>query len=77
MQLPISNEPPHNELYWDSTYAIVVSLIEVYPNQAPEQLGLLELADLVAALPNFCDDPAFATERMLLDIQTAWYEEKV
>lgn len=67
---------PIDELYWDSTYAIVMTLLEHYPDKQLEQVGLLELADLVSALPNFCDDPAFATERMLQDILLVWYEEK-
>ncbi len=71
------DDPPIHELYWDSTYAIAMTLLEIYPSTHPEQVGLLELADLVSALPNFCDDPAFATERILLDIQNVWYEEKV
>jgi FeS assembly protein IscX len=63
------------ELYWDSTYAIALALIEHYPDTIAEDVGLNELADLVEALPGFCDDPALANERILLDIQFAWYEE--
>ncbi len=63
------------ELYWDSTYAICLALIEQYPDLNPEDVGLLELAQLVEQLPGFQDDPAMATERILLDIQTTWYEE--
>lgn len=64
------------ELYWDATYAIAVTLLERHPDVEPAAIGLLELATLVAALPGFDDDPALATERILLDIQTTWYEEK-
>lgn len=63
------------ELYWDSTYAIVVTLMQVYPNLSPEDVGLMELAQLVEGLPGFQDDPALVNERILLDIQTVWYEE--
>jgi FeS assembly protein IscX len=62
-------------LYWDSTYAIALALIEHYPDRLPEDVGLNELADLVEALPGFNDDPALANERILLDIQITWYEE--
>jgi FeS assembly protein IscX len=63
------------ELYWESTYAIVVVLMESFPDLRPENVGLQELAGLVAKLPGFADDPHGATEQMLLDIQTVWYEE--
>jgi FeS assembly protein IscX len=63
------------ELYWDTTYAIALSLIEHYPEQEAEDVSLDELADLVESLPNFRDDPALANERILMDIQIIWYEE--
>lgn len=63
------------ELYWDSTYAIAMMLIECYPQYDPVEIGLEELANLIETLPGFQDDPALATERILLDIQTVWYEE--
>ena len=63
------------ELYWDSTYAIVVALMEHYPQRRPEAVGLEELAALVEALPGFQDDPAPAAKPFLLAILTVWYEE--
>ncbi len=63
------------ELYWDSTYAIVVALMEHHPQHRPEAVGLEELAVLVEALPGFQDDSAPAAEQFLLDILTVWYEE--
>jgi len=63
------------ELFWDSTYAIVVSLIEHYPRRQPDGVGLEELAALVQSLPGFQDDPVLVNERLLLDILTVWYEE--
>lgn len=62
-------------LYWDSTYAIALALIELYPDKLPEAVGLNELAELVEALPGFRDDPALVNERILFDIQITWYEE--
>ena len=62
-------------LYWDSTYAIVLALITHFPEHKPDDVGLVELAAIVQALPEFADDPALVTERILLDIQTVWYEE--
>ncbi|MCL4872073.1 MAG: Fe-S cluster assembly protein IscX [Anaerolineae bacterium] len=64
-----------SELYWDSTYAIAVALMERYPHIQPEMVGLDELTVMIENLPGFVDDPALATERMLLDIQITWYEE--
>jgi FeS assembly protein IscX len=65
------------ELYWDSTYAIVIVLMDSYPQYDPEQIGLYELADLVENLPGFQGDPSLVTEQILLDIQTVWYEETI
>lgn len=66
------NEP---ELFWDSTYAIVVSLMENYPMRDPNDIGIEELASMVETLPGFKDDQAQVTEQFLLDILTVWYEE--
>jgi FeS assembly protein IscX len=46
-----------------------------HPTLGPIDVGLEELAALVEALPGFQDDPALATEQLLLDILTVWYEE--
>ena len=63
------------ELYWESTYAICVALMEHYPDHNPIDVGLAELVELVTALPGFEDDPDMYTERILLDIQNVWLEE--
>jgi FeS assembly protein IscX len=62
-------------LYWDSTYAIALALLDYYPNKNPVDVGLNELTEMIEALPAFRDDPALVTERILLDIQIVWYEE--
>ena len=62
-------------LYWDSTYAIAMALIDAYPDKTPDEMGLHELAATVPALPGFRDYPELANERILTDIQIAWYEE--
>jgi FeS assembly protein IscX len=64
-------------LYWDSTYAVATTLMDMYPKYNPENVGLYELADLVENLPGFQDDPSLVTEQILLDIQTVWYEETI
>ncbi len=63
------------ELYWDSTYAIAMALMESYPEQRPIDTGLEELITLITALPGFEDDPDLATDQILYDILTTWYEE--
>jgi FeS assembly protein IscX len=62
-------------LYWDSPYAIALALIEQHPELNPELVGLEQLVALIEDLPDFKDDPALATERMLIDIQITWFEE--
>ena len=62
-------------LYWDSTYAIAVALIDAFPDKKPDEIGLHELAEMIPALPGFKDYPELANERILTDIQIAWYEE--
>ena len=69
----MSEEEP--DLYWDSTYAIVIALMEKHPHRQPDEVGLHELNDMVEALPGFKDDPALVTERILHDIHIVWYEE--
>jgi len=66
---------PEPELYWDSTYAIVVSLMDLFPSLRPVDVGLEELLRLVESLPGFRDDPDMVTEQFLLDILTVWFEE--
>jgi FeS assembly protein IscX len=65
------------ELFWDATYAIVLALIEQYPEKSPENVGLNEMAEMIKQLPGFMDNPAAVTERILIDIQIVWYEEAV
>ena len=66
---------PVPDLYWDATYAIAMALIDQHPQQAIENIGLEELAELVEALPGFNDDPTIVTDRILEDILIVWYEE--
>ena len=63
------------DLYWDSTYAIAIALLENYSQSDPENVGLEEMARMIEELPGFEDDPSQVTEQLLLDIQTVWYEE--
>ena len=63
------------ELYWDSTYEIVLALMDNYPDADLEALGLDELNGLIVRLPGFADDPAWANDAILKAILRDWYEE--
>ncbi len=67
-----NNQP---ELYWESTYAVAMTLIETYPDSNPEEIGLSQMTEMILSLPGFSDDPSMVTERILLDIQIVWFEE--
>lgn len=65
-----------NPLYWDSTYEIVLNLMELYPDADLDALGLQQLYTWVIALPGFADDPALAHDDLLIEILREWYEEQ-
>jgi len=68
-------EPESHHLYWESSYEIVLSLIDSYPEIDVEEVGIDQLFRLIIALPNFVDDPALANEGLLNEILREWYEE--
>lgn len=63
------------KLYWESTYEIVLALMEQYPDLDMDAVGLNELNEYIVALPNFADDPRLANEGILSEILREWYEE--
>ena len=67
-----SNAAP---LYWESTYAIVLRLMETYPNADIDSVGMEQLYQWVLALPDFADDPALVNNGILNEILRTWYEE--
>lgn len=62
-------------LTWESTYAIVLALMEQHPEVDVEQLGIHQLYTLVISLPDFEDDPLLVNDGILNDILRGWYEE--
>ena len=64
-----------NKLYWDATYEIVLSLIDLHPDANLDAMGLQQLYEIIVALPGFADDPVLANEGILTDILREWYEE--
>lgn len=63
------------KLFWDSTYEIVLALMENYPDTDLETMGLEELNSKIVSLPGFVDDPAWANDAILKAILRDWYEE--
>jgi FeS assembly protein IscX len=62
-------------LYWDTTYAIVLELMEQYPTIDVDSVGLKQLHKMIIALPNFADAPQQVDDITLQDILGEWYEE--
>jgi len=62
-------------LYWEASYAIVLSLMEHHPDADLETLGLQQLYEWIIALPGFADDPLLADDDLLTEIFREWYEE--
>lgn len=63
------------DLYWDSTYEIVLALMEAYPNAELESLSLDDLNRRIIQLPDFADDPDLVNDAILKGILRDWYEE--
>ena len=63
------------KLYWDSSYEIVLALMDLYPDMELETLSLGGLQARIAALPDFADDPELANDGILKAILREWYEE--
>ena len=64
-----------NPLYWDSSFGIVLRLIEMHPDVDVETVGTEQLFRWIIALPEFADDPSLVNEGILSDILREWYEE--
>ncbi len=69
--MPMSENP----LYWDASYEIVLTLMEVYPDIELNSVGLEQLNRMIIELPNFMDEPALVNDGILNDILREWYEE--
>lgn len=63
------------KLYWESSYEIVLSLMENYPDADLDMMGLEQLFHYIVTLPDFADDPALANDGILNGILREWYEE--
>ena len=64
-----------DSLDWDSSYEIVLALMERYPDLDIESVGLDDLHARIVSLPGFQDDPDLANDGILRGILRDWYEE--
>jgi FeS assembly protein IscX len=71
----MSVESGYNRLYWESSFEIIQTLIELYPSVDVDSVGIEQLRQWIIALPNFADDPDLANDGILNDILREWYEE--
>lgn len=64
-----------HKLYWESSYEIVLRLIEAYPDADLDSMGLDQLFHIIVTLPGFADDPTLVNDGILNEILREWYEE--
>ncbi|MDR3087387.1 MAG: Fe-S cluster assembly protein IscX [Azoarcus sp.] len=60
---------------WIDVSGIAAQLADVHPKIDPTRVNFVDLMNRVKALPDFDDDPARCSERVLEAIQQAWIEE--
>lgn len=63
-------------LTWKDHEEIAWALLDKFPDQDPLKLSFPKLHKLVQELDGFADDPEGSNEKVLENIQMAWYEEK-
>ena len=64
------------KLTWKDHEEIAWALADKFPDQDPLQLSFPKLHRLVCELDDFDDAPQTSNERILENIQMAWFEEK-
>lgn len=64
------------KLTWKDSEEIAWALADKLPDQDPLRLSFPKLHKLVCELEDFSDDPNSSNEKILENIQMAWYEEK-
>lgn len=71
--------PDHDwgmKLTWKDSEELAWALMDKFPDQDPLRLSFPKLHKLVCELEDFSDDPNSSNEKILENIQMAWYEEK-
>ena len=62
-------------LKWTDSRDIAIELYDAQPELDPTTVRFIDLREWVLALPDFDDDPAHCSERVLEAIQMHWIEE--
>ncbi len=64
------------KLTWKDHEEIAWALMDQFPDQDPLRLSFPKLHKMVTELDEFSDKPDASNEKILENIQMAWYEEK-
>jgi FeS assembly protein IscX len=67
---------PPMKLTWKDHEEVAWALIDKFPDQDPLRLSFPKLHKMVCELEGFADKPEASNEKILENIQMAWYEEK-
>jgi FeS assembly protein IscX len=62
-------------IYWESTFEIVLGLMQSHPEVDINSVGVEQLYQWIIALSDFADDPELVNEQILNEILRDWYEE--
>jgi FeS assembly protein IscX len=63
------------KLTWKDADEIAWALMDKYPSLDPIRLSFPKLHKIVCELEGFADKPEASNEKILENIQMAWYEE--
>jgi len=64
------------KLTWRDSEEIAWALMDAFPDQDPLKLSFPKLHKMVCELPDFGDKPEASNEKILENIQMAWYSEQ-
>jgi FeS assembly protein IscX len=67
---------PIMKLTWKDSDDIAWALMDAFPDQDPLKLSFPKLHKMVCELPEFGDKPEASNEKILENIQMAWYSEQ-
>jgi FeS assembly protein IscX len=70
-----TNDSPM-KLTWKDHEEIAWALLDKFPDQDPLKLSFPKLHKMVTELEEFGDKPDASNEKILENIQMAWFEEK-
>lgn len=64
------------KMTWKDHEEIAWALMDKFPEQDPLKLSFPKLHKMILELEDFGDNPNASNEKILENIQMAWYEEK-